>query len=266
MDKGGYILVKAIMFDLDDTLLWDKKSVQDAFDLTCQKANQAKGVDAKSLEDSVRKHARNLYASYETYEFTKKIGINPFEGLWATFDDKGSSFENLKEIAPHYQKESWNQGLRDFGIEDENYANQLANAFRENRKQTACVFSDAIEVLEKLQKKLPLLLLTNGSPSLQNLKLDLSPELVPYFEHIIISGDVGVGKPDTVIFNLALSTLELRSQDVLMVGDNLHTDIIGANHQGIPSVWLNRFNQNNETDIQPTYEIKSLDELLTLIL
>lgn len=265
MDKGGYILVKAIMFDLDDTLLWDKKSVQDAFDLTCQKAKQEIGVDAKSLENSVRKHARNLYASYETYEFTKKIGINPFEGLWATFDDKGEGFKKLKEIAPRYQKEVWNQGLRDFEIDDENYAIQLANAFRENRKQTACVFSDAIEVLEKLHTKIPLLLLTNGSPSLQNLKLNLSPELVPYFKHIIISGDVGVGKPDTLIFDLALSTLDLRSEDVLMVGDNLHTDIIGANRQGTPSVWLNRFNQRNETDIQPAYEIKSLDELLTLV-
>ncbi|BAC14583.1 HAD family hydrolase [Oceanobacillus iheyensis] len=258
-------MVKAIMLDLDDTLLWDKKSVQDAFDLTCQKAKQDIGVDAKSLENSVRKHARNLYASYETYEFTKKIGINPFEGLWASFNDTGSEFKKLKEIAPLYQKEAWNQGLRDLGIENENFAKQLANAFRENRKRTACVFSDTIKVLEKLYTKVPLLLLTNGSPSLQNLKLELSPELVPYFEHIIISGDVGVGKPDTVIFDVALSKLNVSSEDVLMVGDNLHTDIIGANRHGIHSVWLNRFNQTNETDIQPAYEIKSLDELVTLV-
>ncbi|MFS0750683.1 HAD family hydrolase [Oceanobacillus sp. 1P07AA] len=258
-------MAKAIIFDLDDTLLWDKKSVQDAFNITCDAANREKNIDPKKLENSVKKHARRLYASYDTYEFTKKIGINPFEGLWATFDDKGIDFEKLKEIAPLYQKDAWNQGLQEVGIKDENYASQLANAFRENRKRTACIFSDAIEVLEKLYTKLPLVLLTNGSPSLQNLKLELSPELVPYFEHIIISGGVGVGKPDTEIFDLALSRLELLSEDVLMVGDNLHTDIIGANRQGIPSVWLNRFDLKNDTDIQPVYEIKSLDELLKLV-
>ena len=34
----------------------------------------------------------SIYETYETYEFTKMIGINPFEGLWGTFDDAGKAF------------------------------------------------------------------------------------------------------------------------------------------------------------------------------
>lgn len=253
------------MFDLDDTLLWDKKSVQDAFNLTCTYAEKEKGVDKKKLEEHVRSHARELYASYDTYEFTKMIGINPFEGLWATFEDEGAEFERLHQIAPTYQKEAWHRGLQEVGVDNEYFAGKLANAFRENRKQTAYVFSDAIDILEKLKPNYYLLLLTNGSPNLQNVKLDLSRELVPYFDHILISGDFGVGKPDTSIFHHALNLLDVHTANAMMVGDNLHTDIIGANSAGVSSVWLNRFGQKNDTGIRPKYQIKSLKELVLLI-
>ena len=85
-------MIKALFFDLDDTLLWDKKSVATAFQKTCEQLAETYDVDPYELEEAVRAEARSLYATYETYEFTKMIGINPFEGLWGTFDDAGKAF------------------------------------------------------------------------------------------------------------------------------------------------------------------------------
>src|SRR5699024_11724514 len=71
------------------------------------------------------------------------------------------------------------------------------------------LYNETIEVLEKLKGKYELLMLTNGSPDLQQMKLSLSPELAPYFKHIVISGDFGKGKPSQEIFKYALSLLDV---------------------------------------------------------
>lgn len=108
-------------------------------------------------------------------------------------------------------------------------------------------------------------MLTNGSPDLQNTKLTITPpELKNYFDHIIISGDFGKGKPDPSIFEHVLEVANVEKEHAIMVGDNLMTDILGANRTGIKSVWINRENkQYNE--VKPTYEIKHLEELLELL-
>ena len=156
------------------------------------------------LEEAVREEARELYATYETYEFTKMIGINPFEGLWGTFDDAGESFQKMKEIVPSYRREAWTRGLSRLGIEDAKLGSELAELFIEERKKSPIVYEETFQVLDKLKNDYQLVLMTNGSPSLQNTKLEITPEIAPYFEHIIISGGFGVGKPDRTIFDHAL--------------------------------------------------------------
>ncbi|MFC2947073.1 HAD family hydrolase [Virgibacillus sediminis] len=255
---------KTLMFDLDDTLLWDEKSIKEAFKATCRLAEEKYAVDPAALENHVRKEARDLYASYETYEFTKMIGINPFEGLWGTFPDEGEDFAKLKEIAPAYQQEAWLRGLKESGIDDEEFGRELASAFPEQRKKHAYVYDDTFTVLDKLQGKYNLLLLTNGSPDLQQIKLDITPELVPYFDEILVSGAFGKGKPAAEIFEHALDLLKADREEVLMVGDNLMTDILGANRTGIDSVWVNRKGKTAE-EVVPTYEISKLEELLPLL-
>ncbi|MBW7454104.1 HAD family hydrolase, partial [Paenibacillus sepulcri] len=104
---------KAVLFDLDDTLLWDDRSVSEAFAATCQAAADKTGVNLHDLEEAVRREARALYESYETYAFTKMIGINPFEGLWANFlEGEQEEFRKLQQLAPAYRREAWTRGLK----------------------------------------------------------------------------------------------------------------------------------------------------------
>ena len=257
-------MIKAIFFDLDDTLLWDQKSVKEAFVATCSKASEKFNIDAEDLEESVREEARKLYSGYETYPFTQMIGINPFEGLWGNFLDETDDFRQLKEIAPNYRKEAWKNGLFACGIEDEEFAYSLAEQFPEERRRNPFVYEDSFSVLDQLKGNYKLLLLTNGSPDLQHTKLDITPELVPYFDEIVISGAFGRGKPDPTIFEHALSLLNIEKEQVLMVGDNLMTDILGAKRAGIKSVWINRHNKERN-EVIPDYEIKHLSELFTIL-
>ncbi|SES13553.1 HAD family hydrolase [Salisediminibacterium halotolerans] len=257
--------MKTVMFDLDDTLLWDEKSIRQALTLTCAFAAEETGVSASALNETVIKKAPELYAEYPMYEFTKMIGINPFEGLWGDFNDEGSSFEQMNAHAPEYRRRVWTESLAVHDIYDEALGEVLAETFRLKRKENPYLFDDALPILDQLQDDCSLILLTNGSPELQNIKLNLTPELAPYFNRIIISGDFGRGKPDTAIFEHALQSADAFAEDTIMVGDNLNTDIRGANAANITSVWLNRFNKPNKTDVKPDHTIESLDELKTLL-
>ncbi len=257
-------MIKAIFFDLDDTLLWDQKSIKEAFVATCKAAEERYGIDPDKFEEAVREAARKLYSSYETYEFTKMIGINPFEGLWGNFLDNHENFRKMSSIVPGYRKDAWTAGLKAMGIEDPDFGYELGERFPEERRKTPFVYDETFETLEALKGKYKLLLLTNGSPDLQNTKLTITPEISPYFDQIVISGDFGRGKPDPSIFEHALSLMSFKKEEVIMVGDNLMTDILGANRAGIKSVWVNRHNKERN-EVIPTFEITHLGELFDIL-
>ena len=193
------------------------------------------------------------------------IGINPFEGLWGTFDDEGESFQKMKALVPRYRRDAWTNGLKRMGIDYANLGSELAELFIEERKKSPFLYEETFSVLDRLKKDYQLVLITNGSPSLQQTKLEITPEIAPYFEHVIMSGGFGVGKPNRTIFEHALALCNAEPGEVLMVGDNLMTDILGASYVGIPSVWINRENNKAHEEIIPTYEIEDLNELFIII-
>lgn len=258
--------IKAVCFDLDDTLLWDERSVREAFEATCQFASLQSDLDAVQLEEKVRDAARALYVSYETYAFTQNIGINPFEALWAHFTGgEHKEFRMLEEIAPKYRVAAWTNGLLALGIDDEKLGAACAERFMQERRNRPYVYEDTFEVLDKLREQYPLLLLTNGSPSLQQEKLAGVPGIADYFEHIVISGDHPEGKPSQSLFKHALGLLGVKPEETIMVGDKLTTDIIGAIRSGMHNAWINHHGVSVNGDITPEYTISSLSELFDII-
>ncbi|WP_054955796.1 HAD family hydrolase [Paenibacillus dakarensis] len=254
--------ISAVLFDLDDTLLWDERSVEEAFEVTCKAAAQCAGIEAGALLAAVRNEARLLYESFDTFAFTKMIGINPYEGLWANFTaGEQPEFRRLQELAPMYRKESWYRGLKTLGVDNEELAGELSEQFAAERRQRPYVYDETFDVLKELQGHVKLLLLTNGSPDLQQEKLDGVPDLVSFFDHIVISGNFGKGKPDVSIFTHALGLLGINPENAVMVGDKLTTDIKGGNAAGLTTVWINRTDRPKDPEIVPTYEIQSLTEL-----
>lgn len=258
--------IKAVLFDLDDTLLWDERSVKEAFQATCQTAARQTGVSSEALEASVRKEARALYESFETFPFTQMIGINPFEALWANFTEgQDENFRKLQALAPSYRQESWYKGLLGLGVDDRELANSLAEQFPAERRSRPIVYEETFEVLDELKKEYQLLLLTNGSPDLQKEKLAGVPQLSSYFEHIVISGEFGEGKPAITIFQHAMDRLGISPEQGVMIGDKLTTDILGSNKVGMRNMWINRHGVEKPQPIDCTYTISDLREIQAII-
>ncbi|ARD47321.1 haloacid dehalogenase [Sporosarcina sp. P37] len=258
-------MIKTLIFDLDDTLIWDAKSISTAFQKTCEYATKKTGVNPVELERAVRQEARELYATYETYPHTQNIGINPFEGLWGVFDDEGEEFQKMKQIVPGYQKDAWIRGLKKLGIDDEAFGRELAEVFPRERKNSPYIYEETFEVLDQLKENYQLILLTNGSPSLQQIKLTISPEIPLYFDHIVVSGAFGKGKPDAAIFRHVLELCGIQADEALMIGDNLMTDILGSSRVDMKNVWINRENKPASDEVIPTYEIDNLKGLFPIL-
>jgi putative hydrolase of the HAD superfamily len=259
--------LKAILFDLDDTLLWDERSVAEAFTATCEAAiTQYPQLIAAELEASVRKEARAIYESFDTFPFTKMIGINPFEALWGNFSEgENENFVKLRALAPDYRTDAWTKGLLALGIDDADLGQVLGELFPKERRARPIVYENTFSVLDALKGQYKLLLLTNGSPDLQKEKIVGVPKLAAYFDEIIISGEFGEGKPAKAIFEHAMKLLNIGPQDGLMVGDKLTTDILGSNSVGMRNVWINHHGVIRTDEIAPSYEIKDINQLLPII-
>ncbi|MGZ9584166.1 HAD family hydrolase [Paenibacillus marinisediminis] len=258
--------IRAIWFDLDDTLLWDERSVEEAFAAACQFAQEKAGVDPVKFEESVRTAARDLYASYETYPFTQNIGINPFEALWAHFTGgEHKEFRMLQEIAPQYRAAAWTLGLEALDVKDEELGRACAQRFMEERRQRPYVYDETFEVLESLRQSYQLVLLTNGAPCLQQEKLDGVPGIQQYFDHIFISGNFDKGKPALSLYEYGMKLTGIPANEAIMVGDKLTTDIQGAVNAGMHNAWINRNDKPLTGPVQPEYTIKSLTELQEVI-
>lgn len=259
--------LKAILFDLDDTLLWDNRSVAEAFTAACEVAEaRYPSITAQALEASVRKEARAIYESFDTFAFTQMIGINPFEALWGNFSEgENENFVKLHALAPGYRTAAWTNGLAALGIEDAKLGHALGEIFPQERRARPIVYSLTFPLLNELKGHYKLLLLTNGSPDLQKEKIAGVPELAAYFDEIIISGEFGEGKPAVTIFEHAMKLLNIVPSEGLMIGDKLTTDILGSNRVGMRNVWINHHELVRSDEIVPTYEINDISQLLGII-
>jgi putative hydrolase of the HAD superfamily len=66
-------------------------------------------------------------------------------------------------------------------------------------------------------------------------------QLLPYFEQILISADVGYRKPHPLLFRKALNFFNVEPTEAVMIGDTLNADIIGSRHVGMKNIWIARW-------------------------
>ncbi len=140
----------------------------------------------------------------------------------------------------------------------------FSEAYQANLGRAADLIPGSVELLDALHGRYRLLLISNGIPEVQYSRLALSP-LEPYFEAIIISGEIGIAKPHPGIFDAAFQAMGYPAkEETLIIGDSLTSDIQGGLNYGIDSCWYNPEGRPANPDITPTYEIRTLGQLLTI--
>lgn len=225
---------KYLIFDLDNTLL--DFSLSERFAL--EKIFTTYGI---------------IYND-ETVATYKKINGK----LWKKLEE--GRIEKSVLLASRFRLFFESQGLEvDGAIADEEYRGFLADR--------ADSILGARALLEYVQKSgFCILSGTNGIGKTQRCRLE-NNSFSKYFDKLFISEELGFEKPDVRFFDYIFNDLQIKDHsEVLMIGDSLSSDILGANRVGIDSVWFNPDRLINDTLIEPTFEVAQLQEITDRVL
>jgi putative hydrolase of the HAD superfamily len=221
--------IKAILFDMDDTLIDDTGSFRLSMQRLCG-------------------------------EFEPRFD---FERLSAAYDGRSVPFwpaGDLREM----RLQLWRKALDDCGYEP-SLAEAVLESYIRHRTATCAAIDGTSRVLESLRGSYHLGVVTNGGRDLQQPRLEATG-LAGYFDAMVCSSDIDAGKPDARIFEHALRALGIEAGEAWHIGDGLASDVGGALGAGLTAVWFNAKGRQREAHHPtPSHEITSLDEVWALL-
>jgi len=186
------------------------------------------------------------------------VDIN--NSLWKRLEKKEITKPELKQIRFRLFFDTIGFGFSGDTLEvNEHYLGLLS--------QCGYTMSGAKELAEKLSLAgYELYIVTNGIAKAQALRLEKSG-LLPYIKDVFVSESIGFPKPDKRFFDYVLENIPEKDKNkIVVIGDSLSSDILGAVNSGLDSIWLNMKNEAPPTEFSPTQTVSSLKELEELFL
>lgn len=225
-----------LFFDLDRTL-WD-------FDKNSECALQFLFEETQS--------AHQLPSFYKFNQVYKEVNAT----LWKKYGKGKISKEELRDT--RFQKAFFKLGLNN--PELNTYFNE--EYLRISPLQTE-MFPNTLETLETLKHEgYKMHIITNGFREVQLTKLE-NCALLPFFDIVVSSEEIGINKPDTRIFQHSMQLANSKPEHSVMIGDDMNVDVMGAERAGMFGVHFDpkeEFNRKNND-----FRIRNLDELPELL-
>lgn len=234
------MLPKAILFDLDDTIISFDAGCVPAWEEVCYAFSEKTGiVEYISLLDTINETRKWYWRDPERHRLGR-LNLDP-----ARFEVVRLALEKL-------------------GCGSDDDAVEITDSYLRLQEEKIHLFPSSIDTIEILKARgVKLVLITNGMSVKQRTKINKF-ELEKYFDFILIEEEQGFGKPDLRVFARALELLGLKAKEVWMVGDNLVWDVEAPQKLGIYSIWNDFKQQGVPTDshIKPDRIINSITELI----
>jgi len=230
--------VKALLLDLDDTLLAYSSGVDDSWAQACGAA--ALSVEAATLVAALAETRKGFWSGDPARHARERVNML---GAWT------------KIVA---------EALSRCGCADATLAAAIARDYAARRREAMRLFPETRAFLDALRARgLPLALVTNGDAGQQRDKIERH-DLARYFGAILIEGEFGCGKPEERVYREALHQLGVGPGDAWMVGDHLEWDVLAPQRLGLTGVWIDREGAGlpAQADARPHRIIRSLSELL----
>lgn len=161
-------------------------------------------------------------------------------------------------------------GLREAGLPVDDQILDRAERLLFDTDRGRPLYPGARELLEALRSRgLRIGLVSNWSSHWIVTDVVMGAGIQGYFAPLVSSAGFGRIKPHPSIFLHVLETWDLNPDDVVMIGDTLSTDILGASKVGMRSILVdvepNSSNARSEATIRPTYQVRRLLDILPLL-
>ena len=237
--------IRAVIFDLGSTLIYDKYPWPPVFDRADQALMQALQNAGLKIDPSTFFHGhRGLLSLY--------------------YDRRGDDIEEETTAALLKQllQEQANLNVSDDVIPTalrSMYAVTQSNWFPEE---------DAIPTLQTLKDRgFRLGLISNAADNANTQALIDKCGFRPFLEFIISSAALGKRKPHLAIFQAALDHFRVEADQAVMIGDLMETDILGAHQIGMKSIWITRraVETANHIKVRPDAVVSALSEIPPLL-
>ena len=236
-------LPRAILFDLDDTLIRAYAQPEEAWRRLLQTFAAPLGADDDSAVESVR--------------------VAVMEEARAFWSDQAAAAKWRLDIAGA-RRIAVRQGLARLGRADDELADRIADAFTEMRRNEYRLYPDAHATVDALRTAgVRLALVTNGAGKVQRAKIERF-DLAHRFDHIQIEGEFGQGKPELAVYRHALERLDVDAADAWMVGDNYEWEVVAPQRLGMAGIWYDPYEAGvpAQATARPTRIIRRLAELV----
>jgi putative hydrolase of the HAD superfamily len=224
-------MVRAVLFDLDDTLFDHRHGARTAL----QHLHGAHGCFASIPFDHFeRQHSTVL----EELHRRVVAGELPLDVA------RRERFRRLFEQA---------------GVAaDDETVNQTAVLYRDRYLATRQAIAGAVTLLPLVRERARIGVVSNNllqeqQDKMRHLGFDR------YVDVLVVSEEAGISKPDPRIFALALDRLGCTAGDAVMVGDSWQMDVLGARAAGIRAIWFNRLGVPSPDPHAGVAEIRALE-------
>ena len=232
-------LPRAILLDLDDTILDDSSLVHECWRRACEShAGEFAPLDASHVVEAIRRKSKWFWDDPERHR-TGRLDL----------DDARREVVRL--------------ALTELGFTDGDLAAGIGDSYARHRESCLEPFPDAVDTLRWLREAgRCLALITNGAGSAQRHKI-MRFGLENLFDAILIEGEMGFGKPDEQVYRRALSVLGVRPDEACMVGDNLEWDVAAPQKLGIGGIWIDVRGAGLPADspVRPDRIVRALSDL-----
>ena len=154
--------------------------------------------------------------------------------------------------------------FEEYGIKDKDSVAAGAR-YRAHLTDSGYVIDGCADFLNEISQKYRLFLVTNGTRPTQIVRLQ-SAGIDGFFEEMFFSEQIGCAKPYAGFFDYVFSHIQgLDKARVVLVGDSLTSDILGANNAGITGIWFNPKGQTLSGTAKPDYTVRGYEELEKLL-
>ncbi|MCP4753080.1 MAG: HAD family hydrolase [Proteobacteria bacterium] len=204
---------KAIIFDLDDTLIMSDATYQRTWREVFETySREHPGIGSEELFATISQIGAWYWSDPERH----RIGRNDMENT---------------------RRKILRMAFERMGLEDLKTADSIADDYSKKRLENHELFPLVYETLSELRRRgIALALLTNGEGRMQRAKIDKF-KLAPYFECIRVEGEVGYGKPEEEAYLATLQCLDATADETWIVGDNIEWEVKAPQKLGIFSIW-----------------------------
>ncbi len=140
---------------------------------------------------------------------------------------------------------------------DNETLDRMAETYIEELPKNNHLFDGVLPTLDYLKSKYRLHIITNGFHQVQHLKLSNSG-LIHYFDSVTTSEEVGLKKPNPIIFQKALEKAKAHPGASVMIGDNFEADILGAELVGMKTIFFDYWKEQVSSSYLKISEIAQI--------